>query len=100
MASTEPANEIQRAPTNPVAAAPDAAEPPQKPMITSDVGDIVQSQGVTRMEAVYREAQSNKSTFWLVGASVLVCAWAYSNSASLSAKTTVRTSPRDATLTT
>lgn len=78
MASNQPSNEIEKAPTNPVTAAPDASEPPQKPMVTSDVGDIVQSQGVTRMEAVYREAQSNKSTFWLVGASVLVCAWAYS----------------------
>ncbi|UKZ80213.1 hypothetical protein TrVFT333_007970 [Trichoderma virens FT-333] len=41
-------------------------------------GDIIQSRGVTRMEAVYRESQSNRKLFWLVGASVLVCAWAYS----------------------
>uniref|UniRef100_A0A0B7K121 Major facilitator superfamily (MFS) profile domain-containing protein n=1 Tax=Bionectria ochroleuca TaxID=29856 RepID=A0A0B7K121_BIOOC len=45
---------------------------------TSTVGDVVQSQGVTRMEAVYREAKSNRVSFFLVGASVLVCAWAYS----------------------
>lgn len=44
----------------------------------SQVGDVVQSQGVTRMEAVYREAKTNRKTFYLVGASVLVCAWAYS----------------------
>lgn len=44
----------------------------------SKVGDVLQSQGVTRMEAVYREAKSNRTTLWLVGMSVLVCAWAYS----------------------
>jgi MFS family permease len=44
----------------------------------SKVGDVYQSQGVTRMEAVYREAKSNRTTLWLVGVSVLVCAWAYS----------------------
>ncbi|RAL12972.1 MFS general substrate transporter [Aspergillus homomorphus CBS 101889] len=38
----------------------------------------VQSQGVTRMEAVYREAQSNRKSLWLIAISVLVCAWAYS----------------------
>lgn len=36
------------------------------------------SQGVTRMEAVYREAKSDRKTLWLIGVSVLVCAWAYS----------------------
>lgn len=51
-------------------------EPEKIPM--SQVGDIVQSQGVTRMEAVYREAKTNRTTFYLIGASVLVCAWAYS----------------------
>jgi MFS family permease len=30
------------------------------------------------MEAVYRQAQTNRKTFYLIGASVLVCAWAYS----------------------
>lgn len=30
------------------------------------------------MEAVYREAKTNRTTFYLIGASVLVCAWAYS----------------------
>ncbi|KAM6480537.1 major facilitator superfamily domain-containing protein [Trichoderma sp. SZMC 28011] len=44
----------------------------------ANAGDIVQSRGVTRMEAVYRETKSNRKLFWLVGGSVLVCAWAYS----------------------
>ncbi|EHK49393.1 hypothetical protein TRIATDRAFT_50845 [Trichoderma atroviride IMI 206040] len=44
----------------------------------ANVGDIIQSKGVTRMEAVYRETKSNRKLFWLVGASVLICAWAYS----------------------
>ncbi|KAK0387683.1 hypothetical protein NLU13_3928 [Sarocladium strictum] len=51
-------------------------EPEKAPV--SQVGDIVQSQGVTRMEAIYREAKTNRTTFYLIGASVLVCAWAYS----------------------
>ncbi|KAB8274710.1 hypothetical protein BDV30DRAFT_225628 [Aspergillus minisclerotigenes] len=42
------------------------------------IGDPQQSQGVTRMEAVYREAKSDRKTLWLIGVSVLVCAWAYS----------------------
>ncbi|KAH8803311.1 putative siderophore iron transporter [Xylogone sp. PMI_703] len=37
-----------------------------------------QLSGVARMEAVYREAKSNRTTLWLVGISVLVCAWTYS----------------------
>ncbi|KFG87980.1 putative siderophore iron transporter [Metarhizium anisopliae] len=41
-------------------------------------GTVVQSQGVTRMEAIYRSTKTNKKTLWLVGGSVLVCAWAYS----------------------
>ncbi|GKT97081.1 siderophore iron transporter [Colletotrichum tofieldiae] len=44
----------------------------------SSVGEVLQSQGVTRMEAVYREAKQNRLSFYLVGLSVLVCAWAYS----------------------
>ncbi|KAL6793333.1 major facilitator superfamily domain-containing protein [Trichoderma sp. SZMC 28013] len=44
----------------------------------ANAGDFVQSRGVTRMEAVYRETKSNRKLFWLVGGSVLVCAWAYS----------------------
>ncbi|KAF7597170.1 hypothetical protein BBP40_009509 [Aspergillus hancockii] len=40
--------------------------------------DIPQSKGVTRIQAVYREAKSDRKTLWLVGVSVLVCAWAYS----------------------
>jgi MFS family permease len=42
------------------------------------VDNIPQSQGVTRMEAVYREVKSDRKTLWLIGVSVLVCAWAYS----------------------
>ncbi|KAH6896758.1 major facilitator superfamily domain-containing protein [Thelonectria olida] len=48
------------------------------PKQLSNVGDVLQSKGVTRMEAVYREAKTDRKTLWLVGASVLVCAWAYS----------------------
>ncbi|WQF86910.1 Putative major facilitator superfamily, MFS transporter superfamily [Colletotrichum destructivum] len=44
----------------------------------SSVGEVLQSQGVTRMEAVYREAKQSRLSFYLVGVSVLVCAWAYS----------------------
>lgn len=44
----------------------------------STVGQILQSQGVTRMEALYREAKTNRKSLWLVAASVLVCAWAFS----------------------
>lgn len=40
--------------------------------------DVPPSQGVIRMEAVYRAAQTNRKTLWLTGISVLVCAWAYS----------------------
>ncbi|KAK5692823.1 hypothetical protein LTS12_028697, partial [Elasticomyces elasticus] len=40
--------------------------------------DVPSSQGVIRMEAVYRAAQTNRKTHWLTGISVLVCAWAYS----------------------
>ncbi|KAK1498909.1 hypothetical protein CCUS01_02529 [Colletotrichum cuscutae] len=49
----------------------------EEPQISS-VGEILQSQGVTRMEAVYREAKQNRISLYLVGLSVLVCAWAYS----------------------
>ncbi|CAG8059727.1 unnamed protein product [Penicillium salamii] len=59
--------------TSVAAPAPTATHVPE-----SKVGDVIQSQGVTRMEAVYREAKSNRTTLWLVGISVLVCAWAYS----------------------
>ena len=44
----------------------------------SSVGKVVQSRGVTRMEAVYREAQSNRTSFYLLLVSVLACAWAFS----------------------
>ncbi|TKW57478.1 Siderophore iron transporter 3 [Colletotrichum tanaceti] len=44
----------------------------------SSVGEVLQSRGVTRMEAVYREAKQSRLSLHLVGASVLVCAWAYS----------------------
>ncbi|KAJ4859398.1 major facilitator superfamily domain-containing protein [Trichoderma breve] len=46
--------------------------------IGAGVPDADNSRGVTRMEAVYRETKSNRKLFWLVGGSVLVCAWAYS----------------------
>lgn len=52
--------------------------PDTKAVPVSAVGDVVQSQGVTRMEAVYHHARSNRKTLYLVGASVLVCAWAFS----------------------
>ncbi|KAK7422839.1 hypothetical protein QQX98_001401 [Neonectria punicea] len=63
----------------PAVAAPervDSGSEHLKPL--SNVGDVLQSQGVTRMEAVYREAKSDRKTLWRVGASVLVCAWAFS----------------------
>lgn len=43
----------------------------------SSVGTVIQSRGVTRMEAVHRAAKTNRTTLWLVGISVIVCAWAY-----------------------
>lgn len=49
-----------------------------KTLAKSKVGDVLQSQGVTRMEAIYREAKINRTSLWLVSISVLVCAWAYS----------------------
>ncbi|OQD90481.1 hypothetical protein PENANT_c001G08146 [Penicillium antarcticum] len=55
-----------------------AAKETKSPMPKSKVGNVYQSQGVTRMEAVCREAKSNRKSLWLVGVSVLVCAWAYS----------------------
>ncbi|KHN98027.1 Major facilitator superfamily domain, general substrate transporter [Metarhizium album ARSEF 1941] len=45
---------------------------------TSSADTVVQSQGVTRMEAIYRSTKTYKKGLWLVGGSVLVCAWAYS----------------------
>ncbi|KAK1220327.1 hypothetical protein PQX77_016922 [Marasmius sp. AFHP31] len=39
--------------------------------------EYFQSQGVTRMEAVYRTAQAGRATFWAVSISIVVCAWAY-----------------------
>ncbi|KAH8879809.1 MFS general substrate transporter [Thozetella sp. PMI_491] len=60
-----------------VAEAPDTVE--EKGGIPlSTVGDVIQSRGVTRMEAVYRESQTNRTSFYLILASVLVCAWAFS----------------------
>ncbi|KXH66775.1 hypothetical protein CSAL01_09850 [Colletotrichum salicis] len=49
----------------------------EEPQISS-VSEILQSQSVTRMKAVYREAKQNHISLYLVGLSVLVCAWAYS----------------------
>lgn len=51
---------------------------PREPVTSSQVGHIVQLSGVTRMEAVYRGARKSKAGFYLIGISVLVCAWAYS----------------------
>jgi hypothetical protein len=54
---------------------------PATPELLDNRGDeYVQSQGVTRMEAVHRAAQgkSGRFTLWAVGLSVIVCAWAYS----------------------
>lgn len=56
----------------------EAGHPHKAALATSSVGPVLQSSGVTRMEAVYREAKTDRKTFYLVGASVLVCAWAYS----------------------
>ncbi|KAL0578567.1 hypothetical protein V5O48_003417 [Marasmius crinis-equi] len=39
--------------------------------------EYYQSQGVTRMEAVYRTARAGRATFWAVSISIVVCAWAY-----------------------
>lgn len=62
-----------------MAAPSQRAEIPEPAALESQHGDIIpQSQGVTRMEAVYREASTDRKTFYLIGASVLVCAWAYS----------------------
>lgn len=60
------------------AGAPDADNASDILKPGANVSDIIQSRGVTRMEAVYRETKSNRKLLWLVGASVLVCAWAYS----------------------
>ncbi|KAJ9133838.1 Siderophore iron transporter [Pleurostoma richardsiae] len=51
---------------------------PEDEAVISSVGDVLQSRGVTRMEAVYREAKTSRLSFYLVGVSVLVCAWAFS----------------------
>lgn len=44
------------------------------PKQLSNVGDVLQDQGITRAEAVYRKATINYKTLWLVGVSTLVCA--------------------------
>ncbi|KAK1227971.1 hypothetical protein PQX77_009018 [Marasmius sp. AFHP31] len=50
-----------------------------------------QSQGVNRMEAVYRAAQEpgGKTMMWALGISILVCAWAYSLDSSTTSNYTV-----------
>ncbi|THU81737.1 MFS general substrate transporter [Dendrothele bispora CBS 962.96] len=48
---------------------------------SSSSSEYHQSQGVTRMEAVYRAAQGRKTgrgTLYAISISVIVCAWAYS----------------------
>lgn len=64
--------------TSPTAApaGPDSGSDREAP--DSKVGQILQSQGVTRMEAIYREAKTNRKSLWLVAVSVVVCAWAFS----------------------
>lgn len=52
------------------------AEIDEKNLAKSKVGDVLQSHGVTRMEAIYREAKTNRTSLWRVAISVLVCAWA------------------------
>lgn len=44
----------------------------------SRVSHVVQSRGITRMEAIVRVTKSNPRVLWLVAGSVLLCAWAYS----------------------
>ncbi|KAK7045369.1 hypothetical protein VNI00_007618 [Paramarasmius palmivorus] len=53
---------------------------PVRPGTSTSDGSYYQSQGVTRMEAVYRVAKTSggRTTFWAIAISVLVCAWAYS----------------------
>ncbi|KIY53783.1 MFS general substrate transporter [Fistulina hepatica ATCC 64428] len=46
--------------------------------LTDASSDYIQSQGVTRMEAVQRATQNGSATMWAVGISIVVCAWAYS----------------------
>lgn len=62
-------------PTKPENEAENTEEGLEKPQPGSEVPS---SQGVIRMEAVYRSAQTNRKTLWLTGISILVCAWAYS----------------------
>jgi MFS family permease len=54
----------------------DIAKPADIP--PPDNNGINQSKGVTRMEAVVRETKSNRTSFYVIAISVLVCAWAYS----------------------
>lgn len=54
----------------------DIAKPADIP--PPDNNSINQSKGVTRMEAVVRETKSNRTSFYVIAISVLVCAWAYS----------------------
>lgn len=60
------------------AGVPDADDGSDHLKLVANVGDIIQSRGVSRMEAVNRETKLNRKLLWLVGASILVCAWAYS----------------------
>ncbi|KAL0569960.1 hypothetical protein V5O48_012001 [Marasmius crinis-equi] len=52
----------------------------KRPTTSSSNGSYFQSEGVNRMEAVYRASQGpgGRTTMWALGISVLVCAWAYS----------------------
>ncbi|KAL0064001.1 hypothetical protein AAF712_009069 [Marasmius tenuissimus] len=47
-------------------------------VLQSTEGTVVQSQGVTRMEAIGRAARTSRTTLYAISISVFVCAWVYS----------------------
>ncbi|KAL1860775.1 hypothetical protein Plec18167_009186 [Paecilomyces lecythidis] len=78
--------------TVPLPAHPDEQDAMPDKVISSTVGDVLQTQGVTRMEAVYRDVQTNRLSFYLVAASVLVCASAFSLDSSTTSSYSVEAS--------
>jgi len=56
----------------------DALLPNSEDSDTERDDDYVQSQGVTRMEAMNRSARSGRGSLFAVGIPIVVCAWAYS----------------------
>lgn len=78
--------------TVPLPAHPDEQDAMPDKVISSTVGDVFQTQGVTRMVAVYRDVQTNRLPFYLVAASVLVCAWAFSLDSSTTSSYSVEAS--------